>query len=212
LTNEQLPDGFVRLAEQLERRAAGEADPALREKLLAQADSFRRLDQKARAIWSDTTEVQKALGPPATKAFRADAWLYCGMIGFTWLLSFLRGVETAMVAVASALSLLIVAVWYLQTRDVGHKPTRTEKAVAWLWTVLRALVGVVGGVVFLVLPAVVLVLRGRDVPDPGTLASLLISGLLGIACLWVGFVGSTGNPVSDLQRSRERRGRYGSPI
>lgn len=212
MTNETLPDGFVRLADQLERRAAGEADPAVRQKLLAQAQTFRHFDQKARAIWSDTAEVQKALGPPAAKLSRAEAWLYCGMIAFTWLLSFLRGVQAEMVAVASALSVLILAVWYLQTRDIGEKPTRAEKAVAWLWTALRALVGVVGGVVFLVLPAVILIVRGRDLPDPGTLASLLMSGLLGVLCLWVGFVGSTGNPVNDLQRSRERRGRYGSPI
>lgn len=212
MTNEPLPDGFVRLADQLERRAAGEADPAAREKLLAQAQTFRHFDQKARAILSDTAEVQKALGPPAARLSRAEAWLYCGTIAFTWLLSFLRGVRPEMVAVASVLSVLILAVWYLQTRDVGEKPTRGEKAVAWLWTASRALVGVVGGMAFLVLPAVILVVRGRDLPDPGTLASLLLGGLLGVVCLWIGFVGSSGNPLNDLQRSRERRRRYGSPI
>jgi hypothetical protein len=202
--NQPLPDGFLKLADQLERRAAGEADAATRQSLLENAERMRRIDEQARAVLDDASRTRSHYREYERRRTAAERLLYAATIAFAWLLAFLRGFGATTIAVAAAFALVLLAAWYLQSRSIEEGETRGEAAAAWAWLGLRTLVGLAGAGLFIGAP-VLLITSGRlDILYGARAASLVVSCLLGLLCLWVGFAGWSRDPLSDLRLRRQR--------
>jgi hypothetical protein len=202
--NHPLPDGFLKLADQLERRAAGEADPGTKQSLLESAVRMRRIDEQARAVLDQARQVQANYREYEQRRRAAERALYAATIAFVWLLALLRGFGAATLGMAAGFSLLLVAAWYFQSRSIDARETRAEKAAAWTWLALRTLVGVAGVALFLGVPAAALMAGRLDLLYGARLGSLVVSCLLGLLCIWVGFAGWSRDPVRDLRLRRQR--------
>ena len=194
-----------RLADEVTRFAQDVSDLSLRREMLAKAEQVRViLESEAKRKEEERRERKKHA--KVMGIFSAFA------VAFAWLLAFLRGFDAGSIVVALAMSTIFGLAWYFETRDREAGPTQVEAILAWLWLWLRLIVGVVGGLLFLGLPLAIVFLKGiGDVgaPKPGT---LIVSALLGLLCLWVGFAGWSKSIRRDPQLHAERRKRYGWPL
>ena len=202
--NDSLPDGFLKLADQLERRAASEADPGTKQSLLESVVRMRRIDQQARAVLDEARQVQANYREYEQRRSGAEVAVYAATIAFVWLFAFLKGFDRGTTGLAVAFSVLLLAVWYFQSRNLGERPTRAETVAAWVWLGLRTLVGVAGAVLFIGMPLAVVVLGRVEMLYGTRLASLVVSCLLGLLCIWIGFAGWSRDPVRDLRLRRQR--------
>lgn len=107
---------------------------------------------------------------------------------------------------------MLALVWYFETRDKDERPTRAETSLAWAWLTFRRLVGIAGALLFLGLPVALLILNGVDFRDSSKLVTLLVSSLLGVLCIWVGFFGWNRSVQRDVQIHEQRKRRYGWPF
>lgn len=203
-----LPDGLTKLADELARRASNASDPAVKAKLIESADKFRAIDRQARSVLSE------AAAPSHRQQPRTLGRLCVVAISSFWLLVFLRGFESVHIGIATVFSALLLLVWYLETRAVDGPASRLEVTFAWLWLVLRTVIGAAGALLLLGVPimTVIFVLKGASIPNGVGIGNLAISFLLGVLCIWVGFAGWSRNPVRDLQLRKQWRDRYGWPL
>ena len=204
--NKPLPDGFQKLADELSRRAAAESDAAARQSLLDNAETFRRIDREARAMLDSAERVRADFRDFERRRSAAETVLFGVTIAIIWLLAALRGLGMAPAGVAGAFSMLLGAVWLMQRRKL-----QTPRA-AWAWLGLRTIIGVIGALLFFGIPVGVFTVGGVDSLHGARLASLVLSCLLGVLCMWIGFVGWSRNPLRDLQLRKERKSRYGWPF
>src|SRR5215510_8315240 len=96
---EPLPDGFLKLANELSRRAASEPDPTMKAQLLQTAERYRRMDEQARTVLTEAATLQAKVRAPARHPV-AQSVLYIVFTGFFWVLAFLHEFDTASVALA----------------------------------------------------------------------------------------------------------------
>ena len=204
--SDTLPDGFLKLADQLERRAAREADPDTKQSLLESAGRMRRIDEQARAVLSDVSVAQSHYREYERRRAAADRTLYAATIAFVWLLASLRGFGAATLGVAAVFSALLLAAWYFQSRSIDEREPSTLAVAAWTWLVLRTLVGIAGVALFIGVPAAVLMAGRLDMLYGARLASLVVSCMLGLLCVWIGFAGWSRDPVRDARLRRQRLG------
>lgn len=202
--SDALPDGFLKLADSLERRAAGEADPATKQSLLENAERMRRIDEQARAVLSDADRVRSDYREYERRRTAADRTVYAATIAFAWLLAFLKGFGAATLGLAAGFSVVLLAAWYIQSASLEEHETRTGAVTAWSWLALRTLVGIAGAVLFVGVPLAALTSGRLDMLYGARLASLVISCLLGLLCMWIGFAGWSRDPVRDLRLRRQR--------
>jgi len=208
---EPLPDGFLKLADELSRRAASEPDPTMKAQLLQTAERYRRMDEQARTVLTEAATLQAKVRAPARHPV-AQSVLYIVFTGFFWVLAFLHEFDTASVALATALSALFALVWYFESRDTAQPPSRTETALAWAWLGFRSLVGIVAALLFLGLPIAALVVKEVEFHDGNTPVALLVGCAIGVLCLWVGLFGWRRNIRRDVTDSSKQKRRYGWPF
>ena len=169
-------------------------------------DGFQKLAEELSRRAAAAERVRADVRDFERRRAAAETVLFGATITLIWLLAALRGLAVAPVGVAGAFSMLLGAVWLLQRRKLQNA------RAAWTWLGLRTLIGLIGALLFFGIPIGVFTVGGVDSLHGAKLASLVVSCLLGVLCMWIGFVGWSSNPLRDLELRKERKSRYGWPF
>lgn len=137
-------------------------------------------------------------------------WIYA--FGFTVILlsAFQQGYSHRGLVIALTSLCLLLMVWYFESRNSDKAPSAFEKGAALLWRILRMIVGVVAGLIFIAVPVFEISSKPLSVEELPRGFWLLGCLILGLYCVWVAFFGRNYGESfkSDLDLHKRNKERY----
>jgi hypothetical protein len=137
---------------------------------------------------------------------------FIAFVALMALLLFVKlGVSRGSIVAVLVVATLAAIPWYFGTRDGSAEPSALERVLATLWLLLRRIVGIGAGTIFL--------WAGWDIARSGATASDAMSPLvvgpliafLGLFCIYIGIVGQGSNRADwrdDVELYRRNKHRY----